>query len=228
VSREDLHAQLVISAFYDAYKACDLRPRVSRPVGELVDAYEDPPRAYHNISHAVDCVHAALQASLPEQAVLALFYHDAVYVVGRDDNEEESYELFASHFEPSGGGRGAETMARVRDLVLATKHVGDPRDEVEAVVRDVDVLVLAAEPRAFDAYDRTIRLEYASFTDADYEAGRRVFLTSLLAKDRIYYSAHYQHLEERARANVRRRLDEPSSSDPHVLLDHARPVDDHQ
>ena len=59
------------------------------------ESYAGPGRHYHTWTHVLDCV-AKLRdftCDSPRAVFLALVFHDAVYVAGRQDNEERSTEL---------------------------------------------------------------------------------------------------------------------------------------
>ena len=183
-----------------------LHPRVADPWKALCDAYETPVRAYHNMSHVRDCIKECEAQKLGDIARLALFYHDAVCVPGRSDNEYASGDLFSGHFTGT-GAVGAYAMARVRSLIMLTRHTELPRDNTAAMVVDIDMSVLGQVPEIFDQYDNAIRREYEHFPDDEYEAGRRTFLEGILGRKKIYYTDVYQsRCEKQARDNIRRRL----------------------
>ena len=183
-----------------------LHPRVADPWKTLCDTYEAPVRAYHNMSHVRDCIKECEAQKLGDTAKLALFYHDAVCVPGRSDNEYASGDLFSGHFTGS-GDVGAYAMARVRSLIMLTRHTELPRGDTAAMVVDIDMSVLGQAPEIFDQYDRAIRLEYEHVPDDEYEAGRRTFLEGILGRKTIYYTDVYRsRCEAQARDNIRRRL----------------------
>ena len=182
----------------------------------LEAAYATPPRAYHDWTH----VQAVLQHyrevaaagpgwERPDEAWLAVLYHDAVYEAGRADNESRSAELARAHVArwlPA----GVVDADRVAALVLLTARHGqlaiDELDADAALFLDCDMAILGAEPAAFDAYDRGIAAEYRGKVPGWlFRLNRRRFLKALLARERIFLSDFFHaRLDTQARRNLRR------------------------
>jgi predicted metal-dependent HD superfamily phosphohydrolase len=171
--------------------------------------YEEPHRHYHTWSHVLACLEARwalTEASLPE-VDLALLFHDAVYDPLAKDNEARSASLLLDE------GRLAwmheRVLQRGHDLVLATRHAAaDALDTEEAcVVIDADLSILGADAATFEAYEKSVRLEYSMVDDAAFVAGRRGVLRSFLDRPSIYATRRGQRLwEARARRNLERSL----------------------
>src|ERR1700730_2659950 len=91
---------------------------------ELVGAYSQPGRHYHTLDHIAALFHQLDQHGegiADRSAVkLAIFFHDAVYVATRSDNEAESAALARERLTAL--GLPAALIARVADLILATRH----------------------------------------------------------------------------------------------------------
>src|SRR5262245_30168638 len=100
----------------------------STTLGELVDAYSEEGRHYHTLDHIGALLHQLDrhdEGLVDRNAVeLAIFFHDAVYVPTRSDNEAESAAL--AHERLTALGLSAALVARVADLILATRHGGGP------------------------------------------------------------------------------------------------------
>ena len=143
----------------------------------------------------------------PHDVLCALLYHDAIYVVGRSDNEARSAELATEHIARFGLPCDA---ARVSALILATaRHGSELVDEAQdpdlAHFLDADMAILGAPPARFDAYERAIANEYATVPAEAFRAGRARFLTRLLALPRLYQTSFFgSRLESAARANLAR------------------------
>ena len=172
---------------------------------ELLSLYGGDGRAYHNVEHLRDCLAKGLAVQLPQEGMVALWYHDAIYVPMAKDNEERSAALYAAHAR-SVGTPEAE-IELVSHLILSTKHAQPPQSSLEAMVRDIDMSILGAPPEVFDAYDAAIRKEYAAAPDDLYEAGRCAFLRGLLVPAPIFHTDEWRgRYESRARENIARRL----------------------
>jgi len=181
-----------------------LSPGVEVDWAMLERAYATPPRAYHTLEHVLEVARCWAQETWqqPRQTFLAVLFHDAVYVVGRSDNEQRSAEL-----------SGADP--RVRELILLTAKHGrlTPADVDPEAAKflDCDMAILGADTAAFDRYQAQIALEYEPVIGAEaYAAGRRKFLESVLQKERIFLSeAFHARLDAPARSNLRRALSSP-------------------
>jgi predicted metal-dependent HD superfamily phosphohydrolase len=177
-------------------------------------AYSEPPRQYHHFGHVEEVIreHASVPCfEDPVATALAVLFHDAVYVPGRTDNEEQSASLarrlIVLHL-PSQSQR----VLRVEELIRLTARHGhvEPEDvDLDAkLFLDCDMAILGAPKERFDEYDRAIRMEHVEVPDAAYRAGRGAFLNRLLEKDRIFLSElFHERLHEAARANLARALE---------------------
>jgi predicted metal-dependent HD superfamily phosphohydrolase len=173
---------------------------------ELLARYEEPHRAYHDVRHLSEVVAAV--ALLAEHArdlsavMLAAWWHDAVYTIGADDNEEASARLATATL--GGWDVDPDRVLHVADLVrLTATHDPGPQDADGQVLSDADLAVLASPPTRYATYVADVRREYAVVPDDAWRAGRAAVLEGLLAPERIYRtpSAH-ERWEAAARANV--------------------------
>jgi predicted metal-dependent HD superfamily phosphohydrolase len=154
----------------------------------LIDAWSEPHRQYHDLSHlaAVLGLVGQLDAAATDPAAvrLAAWYHDAVYDPTRGDNEE------VSAARAGAGLRGLvsdERAAEVERLVLlTTTHDAAPEDANGAVLCDADLAVLASPPDAYAAYASAVRAEYGHLSDEVFTAGRIAVLEHLLALPQLY------------------------------------------
>jgi predicted metal-dependent HD superfamily phosphohydrolase len=182
---------------------------------ELERAYATPPRAYHNLDHieAVLALHAEVESAIgweaPIETFWALAFHDAIYVAGRKDNEENSARFAGEILTRE---QQLCELDRVEALILLTARHGKLRredvDRDAALFVDCDMAILGAPEAAFDAYESGIAEEYSSTPKILYRLGRKRFLEKLLAAPAIYLSDWFRdRLELRARENIQRALD---------------------
>ena len=169
-------------------------------------AYDSPGRFYHTWDHVLDCLEKLRGfADADGAAFLALLFHDAVYVAGRDDNEAKSAALARRTLEPHLPPR---ELADVERMILATQHHAlesddDPR---VAVVLDVDLSILGAPWPQYRAYADGVRREYAMPPER-FDAARAAFLSKLLQAPAIFHTAEGRaRWEAAARENVAREL----------------------
>lgn len=173
---------------------------------ELVAAYADPSRHYHDTVHLFEVLGrvAELAASgtiferLPVE--LAAWFHDSVYDGERD--AEERSAAWAEHALPP--HTDAAVIEEVARLVRLTEtHRPDDGDANGCALSDADLGILAAPAERYGAYVQAVRTEYAHLDDATFTAGRRTVLEDLLAKPRLFHTAYaFEQWEVAARANV--------------------------
>jgi predicted metal-dependent HD superfamily phosphohydrolase len=187
---------------------------ISAPVAllaELVARYSEPHRFYHTLQHLRECFAALEPASHLTDRLgeikLALWFHDAVYDTRAQDNEEQSVRWAEQSLITHGGS--PESAARVRELVLATKHDAAPEGGDAKLLVDVDLSILGATELRFAEYERQIRQEYGWVPDDLFRQGRARVLASFLDRLSIYSTSWFAgRLEKQARKNLSRSLKE--------------------
>ena len=175
----------------------------------LVAQYCQPHRAYHNLEHIRECLEhldaARHLAARPIEVELAIWFHDAIYDPQRTDNEERSALLAEETLRAVGSEM--ETARRVGDLIRLTTHTSQDLTGDEALLCDVDLAILGAEPGRFARYDADIRQEYDWVPEDVYRRERMRVLERFLERPRIYRTPFfYDRLERQARANITARL----------------------
>ncbi len=175
----------------------------------LLTRWAEPHRRYHDPRHLREVLAAldelAGPADPPATAVLAAYWHDAVYDPQAAANEERSAVLATTVLADL--GIAPDLVAEVARLVRATAdHVVDPTDPAGVLLCDADLAVLAAAPERYAEYAADVRVEYAHVPDEAFGPGRSAVLRSLVDRPRVYTGAG-PAWEERARANVAAELD---------------------
>lgn len=181
-------------------------PAVSEPAfGRLSLRYLSQDRAYHNWGHILWCLrefekvkHLASDRFAVE---VALWFHDAVYDSRGKQNEELSADLMDAEL------RNFSTVRLFRDyvrkLIMATKHDAPVESRDEQLVVDIDLNILGAPRRRYEAYSEAIRTEYSWVPMPDYVKGRAAVLQSFLDRPHIFYTEHYRAAcEAAARENM--------------------------
>ncbi len=177
---------------------------------ELIRRYADVRRVYHGPEHLLAVLahidELAAEAADPLIVQLAAWFHDAVYDVRRDDNEERSAELArtvlpAYDFVPA-------VVDEVARLVLATRdHVVAEGDGDGEVLCDADLAILASTPAEYDDYVGQVRAEYRHVAEPTFRAARAAILQALLDRPTIFATtAGQKRWESAARANLSREL----------------------
>src|SRR6185503_16107201 len=122
-------------------------------------------------------------------------------------------------YDPTRHDNEARSAQLARDLVAAsdrTAHLIEltashgkalTLDDDAAHFLDCDAAILGAAPAEFDAYDAGIAFEYKHVPPEAYRAGRRAFLESMRARERIFHTDFFHaQLDVAARANIERAL----------------------
>ncbi|MFE2531680.1 hypothetical protein [Streptomyces sp. NPDC059371] len=165
----------------------------------LLDRWAEPQRRYHTTDHLlavlghIDVLEAhGERAADPAAVRLAAWFHDAVYLPDRSENEERSARLAERALDELGVApdRTAEVARLVR---LTVSH--DPADDDTdgAVLCDADLAILASPPAAYAAYTAAVREEYAFVPDDAFRAGRAAVLHQLLALPRLFRTTYGRH-----------------------------------
>ena len=181
---------------------------------ELAALYQAADRHYHGLAHieAMLALAAEYRHLLhdPEAVEAAIWFHDAIYDSRAKDNEAKSAELAEKRLA---GRVGPHRLARVAAMISATAtHQLPPfRDENAlddaALLLDMDLAILGAEPAVFDAYEKAVRLEYGWVEEPMWRAGRSAVLQNFIARPHIFNTQIFRdRFEARARENLDRSL----------------------
>ena len=218
----------------------ELRAQLTAQVAELgeslLQAWEQPHRAYHHSGHLsqmltdLDRLYAhRTQGSTPLALILAAWFHDAVYEGAPGEDERRSEQLASASLEPlvTAGLLTGHELQMVGLLVRATathelpESADLPAGYEPADIQfflDADMAILAADAARYRRYLRGVRREYSHFDDEAFRTGRTTFLRSILRRKRIFLSEEALQLwEEPARANLQAELSE-WAQDPQRLL----------
>ncbi|MFF3330349.1 hypothetical protein ACFYWX_12450 [Streptomyces sp. NPDC002888] len=177
----------------------------------LITRWQEPQRRYHTLAHltaVLDHVDVLEEhADDPDVVRLAAWFHDAVYLPDRSENEERSARL-AERALPEAGvpdARAAE-VARLVRLTVTHDPADDDRDG--QVLCDADLAILASPPSAYAAYTAAVREEYHFVPNEAFRAGRAEILRQLLALPRLFRTPYGEDKwEATARHNLRSELE---------------------
>ncbi|NDZ76509.1 hypothetical protein G3I36_36800 [Streptomyces sp. SID10362] len=172
----------------------------------LLARWQEPQRRYHTLAHltaVLDHVDVLAEHADDVDAVrLAAWFHDAVYLPERSENEERSARL-AERALPEAGVPAEKTaeVARLVRLTVTHAPAGDDRDG--QVLCDADLAILASPPSVYAAYTAAVREEYHFVPNAAFRAGRAAILRQLLDLPALFHTPHGQReWEATARHNL--------------------------
>ncbi|MFD9430512.1 hypothetical protein [Streptomyces sp. NPDC060002] len=178
---------------------------------DLLARWQEPQRRYHTLTHLTEVLDRvdvlAEHAADPDVVRLAAWFHDAVYLPDRSENEERSARL-AERALPEAGVSPERTAEVARLVRLTVTH--DPADDDldGQVLCDADLAILAAPPSAYAAYTAAVREEYHFVPNDAFRAGRADILRRLLELRRLFRTSYgSERWEATARYNLRGELE---------------------
>ena len=197
-----------LTASWDAAWSALGRPAPSGLQVELMNAWAEPHRHYHDQRHLRECL--ALWArwcghgDRAGEVGIALWFHDAIYDPQAGSNELNSAAWAARSLIRA--GLASETAQRVHDLVMATQHDAPAALSSGAdaqLLVDIDLSILGSPPERFERYDQDVRKEYAWVPGFRYRDQRAQVLQGFLDRPRLYHgAAAVALLEGQARINL--------------------------
>jgi len=189
--------------------SCAINPY--RYADALLRRWQEPQRRYHTVEHlaaVLDRIDVLEEYAADPNAVrLAAWFHDAVYLPERSENEERSARL-AERALPEAGVPSATTAEVARLVRLTVTH--DPADDDRdgQVLCDADLAILAAPPSAYAAYTAAVREEYHFVPNEAFREGRSAVLRHLLDLPRLFRTPYgAEHWESTARYNLAAELE---------------------
>ena len=175
---------------------------------ELEKHYSTSKRHYHNLTH----LESLTQQLIPFQSrfeswdviVLAIAYHDVIYNVRKNDNEEKSAEYALQRLK--GISFPDPLTQRCASIILSTKK--HQRGDFETnLFTDADLSILGSPPTDYKTYTLQIRKEYRVYPDFLYNTGRKKVLNHFLNMDKIFKSQEFsERHEHQARLNLSEEL----------------------
>jgi predicted metal-dependent HD superfamily phosphohydrolase len=198
-----------VTAWEDLTSEYDDRERTFA-LRDLTTRYSEPQRHYHTRAHVEALLAFADEyaESITDQKALgfAIWFHDAVYDVRRNDNEEASAELARSTMKRLGGE--SSLIERVVSMVLSTKmHQPTPDDFDTQLFLDFDLSILGSDAATYDLYAAAIRKEYSIVPSFLFKRERKKILSRFLERPQLYFTGVMRDRFERgARENLRREI----------------------
>jgi predicted metal-dependent HD superfamily phosphohydrolase len=173
--------------------------------GQLISAYCESQRHYHNLRHLEACFFHFEQVKgwliAPAEVLLALWFHDAVYQPHSTKNELHSALWLRDVLE--NGDRPPAQIERICGHVLATQNHCAGEDLDRQFLLDIDLAILGSATDAFFQFDAKIRREYLWVPAETYHQQRLAVLTTFLERPHIYQTPYFRDkYESQARQNL--------------------------
>ncbi|MGP3999033.1 HD domain-containing protein [Streptomyces sp. 8N706] len=199
---------ILLARWSDLLRRCQEDPTPDPvPYGEnLLARWAEPQRRYHTTHHLLDVLdrieELAHHCADPDAVRLAAWFHDAVYLPERSENEERSARL-AERALPEAGVSATRTAEVARLVRLTVTHDPEPGDADGEVLCDADLAVLAGPPQAYAAYAAAVRQEYGFVPHDAFRDGRAAVLRQLLGLPRLFRTdTAHDRWERTARHNM--------------------------
>jgi predicted metal-dependent HD superfamily phosphohydrolase len=172
---------------------------------QLLTAYQEPQRKYHTLQHLAECLALIQeyldQAEHPAEVEIALWFHDAVYDVKANDNEQKSADWATRSLAEASVAK--ERIDRVAQLIMATRHAVLPQGRDQQLLVDIDLAILGSSRARLLEYEQQIAEEYSWVPEVLFRHKRRAVLEEFMARSPIYSSAALQQrLEHQAKNNL--------------------------
>ncbi|MGW5372245.1 HD domain-containing protein [Streptomyces sp. NPDC004009] len=172
----------------------------------LLARWQEPQRHYHTPTHltaVLDHVDTLEKyAADPDVVRLAAWFHDAVYLPDRSENEERSAAL-AERALPEAGVPAPKTAEAARLVRLTVTHAPAADDLDGQVLCDADLAILAAPPSEYAHYTAEVREEYHFIPSDAFREGRAAILRQLLSLPSLFHTPYgREHWERTARYNL--------------------------
>ena len=169
---------------------------------EIDKAHTVPTRHYHTLIHLQQIYKALPSTSIVSE--FAIFYHDIVYDVSRNDNEEKSALLCEKRLNYL--GVSTKLKNQITQLIRETK-THKASSATNALFLDADLAILGSDWKRYKEYLQNVRKEYLIYNDDVYNLGRKKVLKQFLKQERIYISEYfYERYEQQARKNIEQEL----------------------
>lgn len=171
---------------------------------EIKSAHTQAKRYYHTLQHLQHIYTELEDIKLITHFEFAIFYHDIIYDIQRDDNEEQSALLAKKRLTELNVHEVLQE--KVFEVIIETaKHEASSKEN--SLFLDADLAILGSSPKSYEQYIKNVRKEYALYSDKAYVSGRKKVLKSFLEKERIYKSNHfYKKYEQQAKVNIKSEL----------------------
>lgn len=160
---------------------------------ELLAAYADPARDYHDTRHLMEVLERLIELSdhgvdfAWEPVLLAAWFHDGVYD-GERDAEERSATWAEHALAPLLDQSEVTEVARL--VRMTETHRPEPDDPNGCALSDADLAILAAPSERYHEYAAQVRQEFAHVEDDLFVLGRAAVLRDLLEKDSLFSTAY--------------------------------------
>ncbi|OED49160.1 hypothetical protein AB832_00010 [Flavobacteriaceae bacterium (ex Bugula neritina AB1)] len=177
---------------------------------DIVCTYAKKHRYYHNLLHLENVYQKLTQVKTSindwDMVLFSLFYHDYVYDVLRNDNENKSAEkaeeiLKSLQVDPL-------RIQHCKSIILATKGHQISTNSDTNYFTDADLSILGSSWDEYEVYFRNVRKEYRYYPNFMYIKGRTKVLHHFINMPTIFKTDFfYSNFETQAKRNLQKEFD---------------------
>ncbi|KAA1247742.1 hypothetical protein [Aquimarina sp. RZ0] len=176
---------------------------------EIVKNHSKKGKFYHTLDHLEHVYQNLLLVRKDstdwDMIVFSLFYHDYVYNILKQNNEEKSAlkaidVLSSLHIE-------TKRIELCNQIILATKghHISENSDV--NYFTDADLSILGSSWKVYESYFKNVRKEYKYYPDFAYNKGRIKVLKHFIDMPRIFKTDYFYHkFEHQAKNNLQKEI----------------------
>lgn len=142
---------------------------------------------------------------------LAIIFHDLIQGIKNAEIESASIANSLLQFSTlSNAQLYFDKIKKLLALIVATDYSYTPVNQFsldEGLIRDLDLEGLGASWEVYLHNSFLIRQEYPNISMDEFCKGRKKFIEHILSFEKIFSTPYFEHLEEKARANLKRELE---------------------
>jgi len=180
--------------------------RHSKAINIAIAKYNEKTRLWHTFAHITQMLEGYNRMvddgaiGYNDHDVLAILFHDFIYVPGMSDNEERS-AMAASDLLKT------DDTHFITKAIMSTKlHTGTGNHRIDTII-DLDMSIMGGSNDMYNLYSLAIRWEHRKISEVNWRKGRVAFLESILSMERIFATEYFsKKLDFRARSNIKREL----------------------
>ena len=153
-----------------------------RTIIKLKEVWNEPRRKYHNEDHLTQILKDLEKSKFKvrplhwDALVIAAFFHDAIYVPGAQDNENQSIKIFLNTFQ----GKNGEMVKSIKEMIRATQFRDVPREKLIKIFWEADNAGFQGSFESFLEIEKKIRVENGHVSLHTHKKNRIKFLKSCI------------------------------------------------
>jgi len=192
-----------------AYRYSEDTEHISLLWNEIFKNHSKKNRYYHNLTHLDNLFQhlESVKSNIKDWDItlFALFYHDYIYNVLKQDNEERSAQKAIDVVTTL--SMDIERVKLCENIILATKgHQISENNDINYFT-DADLSILGSTWSDYETYYKNVRKEYRYYPDFMYNKGRIKVLQHFIDMPRIFKTDYfYKKLEKQTKYNLQQEI----------------------